>query len=96
MRYVRVGAEHTYKRNPWHQQGSNECPENTFLSPIVQTVPSEYVEIARSVHVPGIDLSSECVDEIVLHKHLVPCANEIHRDVVGDLEVTIHSEETLE
>ena len=66
------------------------------MSPIVQAVPSEYIEIARSIHVTGIDFPSKCVDEIVLHKHLVPCADEIDRNVVGDLQVTVHSEETLE
>ena len=43
-----------------------------------------------------VDLASELIDEIVLHEHLVPCADEVHRDVIGDLQVTVHSEETLE
>lgn len=90
------GGTHTYKWNAWHQQGGNERAENTSLGPIVQTVPSEHIEIARSVHVAGIDLACERVDKIVLHEHFVPCADEIYCDVVGDLQVTVHSEKTLE
>lgn len=86
----------TYKGNPGHQQRGNECSENAPLGPIVETVPSENIEIAGPVHVTGIDLPSECIDEIVIHKHLVPCADEIYGDIIGDLEVSVHSKETLE
>ena len=88
--------KNTYERNTWHQQGGNEGPENTPLSPIVQTVPPEHIEIARPVHVTGVDLSSERVDEIVINKHLIPRADEIHIDIVCDLQVTVHPEEALE
>jgi len=46
--------------------------------------------------VTGIDLPGERVDEVIVHKHLVPRTDKIYRDVVGDLEVSAHSEETLE
>jgi len=75
---LEIGGIHTYKRNAWHQQGGDECPEDAFLSPVIQTVPSEHIEIARSVHVTGIDLASERVNEIVVHKHFVPRADEVY------------------
>lgn len=43
-----------------------------------------------------IDLPGKCIDEIVVHKHFVPRADEIRRDVVSDLQVSVHSKETLE
>jgi len=88
--------ESTYKGNARHQQGSNERSENAFLSSVVQTIPPEHIEVARSVHVAGVDLAGVRVDEIVLHEHLVPRADEVDRDIVGDLQVAVHSEETLE
>ena len=78
MRYVGEGKTYTYQWNAWHQKGGNERSENTSLSPIAQAVPSEHIEIARSVHMAGIDFARERVDEIVLHKHFVPCADEVH------------------
>ena len=44
----------------------------------------------------GIDLPSECVDEIVVDKHFVPRADEILRDIIGNLQISVHSKETLE
>ena len=44
----------------------------------------------------GIDLPCERIDEIVIDKHFVPRANKIDIDVVGDLQVPVHSEEALE
>ena len=67
----------TYEGDSGHQQGGNKGSENTSLSPVVQTVPPENVEIARPVHVTGVDLPSKCVDEIVINKHFVPCADEV-------------------
>lgn len=46
----------------------DEHSESTPLSSIVQTVPSKYVEVARSVYVTGIDLPSKRIDEIVIYK----------------------------
>ena len=88
--------KNTYGRNTWHQQGGNKGSENTPLSPIVQTVPPEHVEIARPVHVTGVDLSGERVDEIIINKHLIPCVDEIHINIICDLQVTVHPEEALE
>ena len=96
MRYARAEEKHTYEGNTRHQQGSNERPENTLLSSVVQTVPPEHVEVTRSVHVARVDLAGVRVDEIVLHERLVPRADEFHRYIIGDLQVTVHSEETLE
>ena len=69
-----------------HQQGSDERSEgDSPISVVLQTVPPEHTEVARSIHVAGVDLVSVRVDEIVLHEHLVPRADEVDRDVVGDL-----------
>lgn len=79
VRYAGGGKnEGTYERNSRHQQGRNEGSESTPLGPVIETVPSENIEIARPVHVTGIDLPSECVDEIIIHKHFVPRADEVY------------------
>jgi hypothetical protein len=43
-----------------------------------------------------IDLSGECVHEVVINKHLVPHADEVHVDIVCNLQVTVYAEEVLE
>lgn len=53
--------------------------QRTPLSSIVQTVPSKHVEVARPMHVTGIDLPSERIHETVVRKQsFVPPANKIH------------------
>lgn len=42
----------------------------------------------------GIQQAGHLVDKVVVDKHLVPRSDEIDIDVVGDIEITIHSQET--
>ncbi len=34
------------------------------------------------------------IKEVVVHKHLVPCCDEVYVDVIGNLKVTVHAKET--
>ena len=45
---------------------------------------------------PRVDLASERVDEIVLDKKGIPGVDEVDRDIVPDLKVTVQPEEPLE
>ena len=45
---------------------------------------------------PRVDLSSVCIEEIVLDKKGVPGIDEVHGSVVSDLKIPIQSKEPLE
>lgn len=44
----------------------------------------------------GIDDIRGRVQEIIIHKHLIPGGDEVDVDVESDLKVSVHSQETSE
>jgi len=61
---------------------------------MLQTGPPENIEIAAAVHVLRIELASRRIEEVILNDHLIPGSDKVDVDVVGNLEVSIHSQET--
>jgi len=61
---------------------------------MLQTGPPENIEIAAAIHVLRIEFASGRIEEVILDDHLIPCGNKVDVDVVGNLEVSIHSQET--
>lgn len=45
---------------------------------------------------PRVDLPSEGIDEVVLDEKRVPSVDEVDREIVPDLEVTIQPKHSLE
>jgi hypothetical protein len=84
------------QRRTGHRQTRDKRSNSTLLSSIDQTVPPEDIEVGHSVHVPRVDLSGACIDEIILNEECVPGVDEVERDTIPDLEVTVQSKEPLE
>ena len=95
-KYEDSTREKTDQRRTGHQQTRDKRSNSALLSSIDQTIPPEDIEVGHSVHVPRVDLSGARVDEIVLDEEGVPGVDEVDRDIISDLEVTVQSKESLE
>ena len=79
-----------------HQHCRNKRSKNASLGTIFQTRPTEDIEIARAVHVFRVINTSVWVDKVVCSEYHVPRVDKVDRNVVCDLQVTVHTEETRE
>ncbi len=61
--------------------------------PHFQTGPPEHVEIAATIHVPGINLACTWVNEIIIDEHLIPCSDKVEVNIIRRLQNTVHSQE---
>jgi hypothetical protein len=80
------------KTDQWrtgHQQTRDKRSNSALLSSIDQSIPPEDIEVGHSVHVPRVDLSGARIDEVVLNEEGVPGVDEVERDIIPDLEVTV-------
>ena len=84
------------QRNARHHEGCNESAKDATLRAVLQTRPPEDIEVTRAVHVPRVDFVAAWVEEVIVRKHLIPRGDEVDINIVGDLQVTIHAEETSE
>ena len=82
----------THQGNTRHNQIRDERSPDATLRAILETGPTEDIEVASTKQVSRIEVAGVGVDEIVVQHHLVPLTDEVLGYVVRDLQITVHAQ----
>jgi hypothetical protein len=61
-----------------------------------QCGPSEDIKVGDTIHMAWIDHSSLLIEKVIIDEHLVPRHDKVDIDIIGDLQVAIHAQESGE
>lgn len=86
----------TNERCTREHQTCNKHSDGAPLRSVDKTIPPKNIEVGQAVQMSRVDISSEGVDKVVLDEERVPGINEVDREIVPDLKITIQSKEPLE
>jgi len=89
-------GERTNQRCTGHYQACDERSDSALLRSVDQSIPPKNIEVGHAVHMSRVDLSSGRIDEVILDEERIPGVDEIDREIIPDLKVTIQSKEPLE
>lgn len=84
------------QRDTGHKQDCDKLSQLLTLSSVCQTRPSEDILIGGPIHVTRVKVVGLRVKEFVGNDHFVPRSNKVNIDIVGYLQVTVHTKESTE